>query len=339
MALSSDAIVKQEILDTIGVKYGRIFLRIFPQTSRQDQDIFSKDGLTFGFNGMLYGSCDACWCVDGIWVDGYDGTTVDIQPVIALEGTDALNRNSTGDAQYQRFHHVLGAVKNGIIGIYYLRKGKAKIRPELFGMAYIASKVEKGPYLVIDDLRIVKRILALYDHPTKLQAYIKDYLDYMFSVFDAQFKTLYQGDWERFANRHSTVIKDDCVIKYSGRNQKNFTEGSQRAGHIAVGEMYLTKYHFYGKKMYYLFLRMTKDELKYLDEHKADDKEWHILRHEPNVEIKTIDDIVGLDSIVRANLMSIKDEPLSGGEAKRIYNKFSKNIFFGLKTGTLHVKR
>jgi len=339
MALSSDEIIKQEIIDTIGVQSGNIFLCAFPQTSRQDQDLFSKGGLTFGFNGVLYGSCDACWYVNDTWVDGYDGTTIDRRPVIALEGTDALNRKSSGNAQYQRFHHVLGAVKNGVIGIYYLKKGVDKIRPDLFGMAYFASKVEKGPYLVVDDLSIVKEILELYDSPTELQRYINSYLDYMFSIFDAEFKKQYQGKWERFADKRSTIIKDDYVIKYAARMKRNFTEGSQRAGHIAVGEMYLTRYYFYRKKMYYLFLKMTNDELEYLDEHKADDKEWYILRHEPNVEIKTIDDIIGLDYRIRDNLMSIKDEPLNGGEVNRIYNESSKTIFFGLKQGTLRIKR
>ena len=33
--------------------------------------------------------------------------------------------------QYQRFHHALGAVKAGIIGVYYLKKGVHKIQEDL----------------------------------------------------------------------------------------------------------------------------------------------------------------------------------------------------------------
>ena len=44
----------------------------------------------------------------------------------------------------------------------------------------------------------------------------------------------------------STIIKKNYVIKYAGRMKRNFTDGSQRAGHIAVGEMFLTKYFFIG---------------------------------------------------------------------------------------------
>lgn len=339
MALSSDEIIKQEIIDALGVQSGRIFLCAFPQSSRQDQDPFSKGGLTFGFNGVLYGSCDACWYVNETWIDGYDGVAGQRKPIIALEGTDALNRKSSGNAQYQRFHHVLGAVKNGVIGIYYLKKGVDKIRPDLYGMAYFASKVEKGPYLVIDDLKIVRDILDLYDYPVKLQAYVKNYLDFMYSIFDTEFSKLYGRSWQKFADKRSTVIKNDYVIKYAGRMKRNFTDGSQRAGHIAVGEMYLTKYYFYQKKVYYLFLKMMDDELKYLDKNKADDKEWYILRHEPNVDIKTIDDIVGLDARIRDSLIAIKDEPLNGGEVNRIYNEASKLIFAGLKSGILTIKR
>jgi len=83
---------------------------------------------------------------------------------------------------------------------------------------------------------------------------------------------------------------------------------------------------------------MSKDDLQYLDEHKRDDKEWRILRREPNIEIKTVDDIIGISTSVRDMLMSIKDEPLLGGEARRIYNECSQIIFDGLKRGTLHIR-
>lgn len=338
MALSSDEIIKQEIVKTLGVQYGRIHLCAFPQTSRQDQDIFSQGGLTFGYNGVLYGSCDACWYINEEWTDGYDGSVIDRKPVIALEGTDALNRKSSGNAQYQRFHHALGAVKNGVIGIYYLKKGRDRIRPDLFGMAFFASKFEDGVYLVIDDLKVVKDILSLYETPAKLEDYINAYLDSMYSIFNNEFNRLYAGSWEKFAKRRSTVIKDNCVIKYAARMKRNFTEGSQRAGHIAVGEMYLTKYYFYNKKFYYLFLKMTSEELDYLDIHKANDKEWYLLRHEPNVEIRTIDDIIGLNPSIRDELIMIKDDPLNGGETNRIYNKCAKSIFDGLRNGSLDIK-
>ena len=139
MAYSSDEIIKREILDTLGHETNGIKLRIFPQSSNEDQKPFSEGGLTFGFEGVSYGSCDAAWYVDEQWVDGLNGKEINKKPVIALEGTDALSRNSAGNALYQRFHHALGGVKNGIVGVYYLKKGNQKIQPDLYGMAYFAS--------------------------------------------------------------------------------------------------------------------------------------------------------------------------------------------------------
>jgi len=179
VAQSSDAVIKREIIDTVGHVHPKINLRIFPESSKQDQLPFSQGGLTFGYNHTYYGSCDACWYVNENWINGYDGKLINIKPIIALEGTDALNRGSTGNAQTQRFHHVLGAVKAGIIGIYYLRPGRARIRPDLFGMAYFASRVEKGKYLIIDNLKVVSDILGLYESSVKCEKYVDDYLDSM----------------------------------------------------------------------------------------------------------------------------------------------------------------
>lgn len=303
MALSSDEVIKREILDTIGSEVGELKLRIFPESSNEDQKRFEDGGLTFTHQGVDYGSCDACWYVE-------DKDTV--KPIVALEGTDALNRKSSGNAQYQRFHHALGAVKRGIMGVYYLKKGVDKIQPDLYGMSYFASQKEAGVYLIIDDLNVLKQLLLLYTKTQEYDAFIRDYLKKMYGVFEKKFNAQYEGSWQKFAEKRSTIIKDDYVIKHAGRMRRNFTEGSQRAGHIAVGEMYLTKYYFYDKKFYYLFPKMTQADLDYLDKHKMNDKEWYLLRNEPNVEIKTIDDIKGVPNDIIECLFSIRDEPLKG---------------------------
>jgi hypothetical protein len=338
MALSSDEIIKREILDTLGYKYGSIKLRIFPQSSREDQNLFSDGGLTFGFNGVFYGSCDACWYIDEEWVDGFNNKKVDKQPIIALEGTDALNRNSAGNALYQRFHHALGAVKNGLVGVYYLKKGPVQIQPDLYGMAYYASKVEKGNYLVTDDLMVVRELLKRYGNKNAFATFIKDYLEKMHKIFDTKFQSFYGGDWNEFAKKRSTIVKDDYVIKYAGRSRRNFTDGSQRAGHIAVGEMFLTKYYFYDKKFYYLFPKMTQEDLDLLNKSKNTDKEWFLLRNEPNVFIKTIDDIEGVDRNIKRKFLQIKDEPLKG-DAFRTFNTYTKEIVSKLESGEYRMKQ
>lgn len=323
MALSSDEIIKREIIDVVGTTSNKLELRIFPQSSNEDQKLVELGGLTFSFNGVSYGSCDAAW------VDK-EGN-----PVIALEGTDALNRKSSGNAQYQRFHHALGAVKSGLLGIYYLKRGIDKIQEDLFGMAYFASLKENGNYLIIDDLEEVKEIVDKYGTPD-YDDLISSHIARMKRVFEKKFKEKYNGDWNIFAKRRSTIIKEKIVIKYAGRMKRNFTDGSQRAGHIAVGEMYLTKYYFYDHIFKYLFLKMTSAERDYLDIHKADDKEWYLLRHEQNVEIMTMDDIQNLPKSIKTKLLSIKDEPLKG-DALKLYNECVQIIDEGLRNGELNI--
>src|SRR3989344_1817525 len=182
MAQSSDEIIKREILQNIGTSFNGFTLRVFPQSSNDDQKAFSDGGLTFGIKGVAYGSCDACWVKEGVWKDPLTGKNTDEIPVVALEGTDALNRGSSGNAQYQRFHHALGAVKSGIIGVYYLKKGIHKIQEDLYGVAYYTSKSEKGTYLVIDDLEELKELLSACSDGKKLKRYINKKLKEMFNL-------------------------------------------------------------------------------------------------------------------------------------------------------------
>lgn len=358
MALSSDEIIKREIFDKLS-QIKPLQLRIFTQGSNDDQKLFSDGGLTFSYNNVDYGSCDAAWTVryhnDASF---FNVTEIDTKkgvvygsinpvesipvddtelPFVALEGTDALNRKSSGNAQYQRFHHALGAVKNGIIGVYYLKKGIDKIQPDLYGMAIQATLHEKGIYLIIDDLDDLLPILQNYNNPNELKKAIKNVLTVMNNIYLQAFQSRYNSDWETFAKKRSTIIYKDKVVKYAGRMRRNFTDGSQRAGHIAVGEMYLTKYFFYGKKIQYLMLKMTDEDVRYLDKHKSMDKEWYLLRHEPDVEIKTMDSIIGLDKSIKQNLLLIQDEPLNGGWASKVFNECKKDIDRGLRNGTLSI--
>ena len=325
MALSSDEVIKREIIQKLGTSLNGLSLRLFPESSNDDQKPFSEGGLTFGVNGIAYGSCDACWVKGEEWTDPLTGKKVNVTPVIALEGTDALNRGSSGNAQYQRFHHALGAVKAGVIGVYYLKKGVHKIQEDLFGMAYFASKVEKGFYLVLDDLNELKKIILSYKDKRKFKKIIDRKLQEMQTIFNKKFKEKYNNSWNEFAKKRSTIIKKDHIIKYSGRMKRNFTDGSQRAGHIAVGEMYLTKYFFPNKKFYYFWPRMTRKDIKFLDTHKPDDKEWKLLRNEPGVEIICIDDLEGVPKEIIKKLNSIKDKPLKG-KAIEIFNSSIDSI-------------
>jgi len=323
MAQSSDEIIKREIIDKFGTNYKGLSLWAFPESSNADQIAFGDNGgLTFGVNGVLYGSCDACWVKKEPWINPFNNQKVSYRPIIALEGTDALNRKSTGNAQYQRFHHALGAVKAGIIGVYYLKKGTCKIQEDLYGMAYYASKVEKGTYLIINDLDDLENLLDAVCCATGLKQYLESQQNRMYAIFKKRFDESY-GNWDEFAKNRSTIIKDKYIIKYSGRMKRNFTDGSQRAGHIAVGEMYLTKYFFYDKHFFYLWPKMTLDDIDYLDKHKKTDKEWALLRNEPNVTIITIDNLNSVPSNIIDTLKVINDMPLKGSALKEYYKCMS----------------
>mgnify|MGYP000181249868 CR=1 FL=1 len=329
MAQSSDAVIKNEIRDQVGTRIGDLTLRVFAEGSREDQNLFDAGGLTFTYDGQNYGSCDAGY------VFKKDGVT---HAFMAIEGTDCLNRDSGGNAQYQRFHHALGAVRAGIIGVYYLKPGTCPIQPDLYGMAYNASKKEKGTYLICNDLIVVKKILELRSNPNALHTYLDLQMNVMKAIYDAAFKARYKSDMHNFASKRSTVIQDKKVIKYAARRLLNFTDSSQRAGHIAVGEMYLTKYLFPDHVMDYLFLKMTAAERDYLDKNKANDKEWSLLRKEPGVRIVTLDDLQGLDPKAKQALISIKD--LSGlkGAPATLYNSIKKLIHTGLESGAITIK-
>ncbi len=340
--MSSDAIIKHEIMDIVGPNVGKLKLREFPESSNYDQIRFSEGGLTFGKDGVLYGSCDAVWYIDNKqFIDIYDGKTIDKTPVVGLEGTDALSRGSSGNAQYQRFHHALGAVKNGLVGIYYLRKGKDIVQPDLYRMAYMASKYEKGYYIISQDLYEVKEILKYIDkygiEAPETISFLENIIERNNKIWEIDKFSKYNYDWNIFAEKRSTIIEDSYIIKYAGRNKRNFTDSSQRAGHIAVGEMYLSKYLFYGKKLKYLLPRMSRADVEYLDKYKSDDKEWYLLRHEPDVEIITIDDLVGVNPIIIQKLLTIKDSPLKGAELQ-LYKECIDYIYSGLKNGTLKIK-
>lgn len=343
--LSSDQIVKNQIIQELGYEKGKIRLRIFPEGSNDDQIPFAEGGLTFGLSDAMYGSCDAAWYIEGEeYFDKTSGKIIYKKPVIALEGTDALQRGSSGDAQYQRFHHALGAVREGIIGIYYLKPGNKKLRLDLYEMAYNASQFEKGTYLITQDLSLVDDIIELIntygENSKKLEEFLKQKVEDMHNIWlNEEFRKKYGGKWQTFADKRSTIIQDDCVIKYCARNKRNFTDSSQRAGHIAVGEMYLSKYFFMDKSLKYLFLRLFNDEKIELDSKKTTDKEWHLLRTEKNVEIKTVDDLIGLPGELRENLIKIKDEPLKNGtEAMKIYKKTKEQICNMIKDGSIIVK-
>ena len=334
MVADSDELLKRELIDEVGIQITSeggddIYLRIFPDGSAEDQLPWDLGGLTFKHRGLSFGSNDAAYFI----VEG--GIE---KPIMALELTDALNRGSRGNAQYQRFHHALGSVRNGVIGVYYFKEGDNEVQPDLYKMALSAWDIHETPYIISQDFDEIKTLLKLWSHhPTpQYQAHLNSIKKNMQTIFDEAFERRYGSDWSVFSRKRSTIIHDSFIIKYSGRWIKNFTDGSQRAGHIAVGEMYLSLYLFPNKKLYYLWPKMTEDEVKYLNQTKANDKEWSLLSQENRVTIMTRDNIRNLPREVVRDLEAVSHLP-GKGEALKIYNRCIKFIVSGLRDGSLSI--
>lgn len=301
MALSSDETIKREIIDHVGYAPYGYEARIFFEGSNDDQKLFQDGGLTFDFDNQSYGSCDC------VYVKKVENKEI---PILAIEGTDALNRGSSGNAQGQRIHHAYGAVLNGIIGVYYLKKGKHKIQEDLYGITYKMSKILKTPYLVTDNLDVIKNVLKYMSSDTnKMNEYIQGYLDLCYEKFTKKFNDVYEGSWDVFGKNRSTVINEgeNYVIKYSARMYRDFTDSSRRGGHVALGELYLSKYYFIEKKIVYLWPRMRLSEFNKLVKVKAKDKEWNKIITDKQTVIATIDDLINLPNNLKDNLMKLRD--------------------------------
>ncbi len=334
MAADSDELLKRELIDEVGVKItgdyvDGIYLRVFPDGSTEDQLPWEDGGLTFKSEGLSFGSNDAAYFIEEGGIE---------KPIMALELTDALNRGSRGNAQYQRFHHALGAVRNGVIGVYFLKEGDHDVQPDLYKMALSAWDIHETPYIISQDWDEIKTLLELWSlQPTpQYKAHLNSIRQRMQEIFDEAFERRYRSDWSVFARKRSTIDHDNFIIKYSGRWIKNFTDGSQRAGHIAVGEMYLSLYLFPNKHLFYLWPKMTADEVNYLDRTKAGDKEWSLLSGEGRVTIVTRDDIRNLPMDIVRDLEEVSHLP-GKGEALKTYNRCIKFIVSGLRDGSLSI--
>ena len=200
MAYKSDQIVKSE-LSSIG-DMGNLKIRVFPPDTRDDQIHWVNGGLCFGRHELLYGSCDGAWYTEESWTDPLTGENSNLRPVIAVEGTLALERGSSGNAQYQRFFHVLGAIRSGIIGVYYLRKGESSIRPDLFKAALNASAKHGKPYLVIDELTelqgLVETIANHGEDSPQANEVIQKINQKMLAYWENAFEHMYKGDIKEY---------------------------------------------------------------------------------------------------------------------------------------------
>tara|TARA_X000000368_G_scaffold73335_1_gene53846 strand:- start:1337 stop:2338 length:1002 start_codon:yes stop_codon:yes gene_type:complete len=332
MAADSDMAMKILCKNTMGAEIisesgDKINLRI-GLTQKKEERLWEEGGLTFKHNGLKYGSCDACF-----YIDSGAGEKV---AIMAIELTDALNRRSSGNAQYQRFHHALGAVKNGVIGVYFLKEGEHPVRPENYAMALHAWDEYNTPYIISQDLGELRELLKLWNCKEKYNQRLSEIKQKMKKHYD---NWKYSRDLENFAVNRGRIIFDDNIIHITARKTSNFTKSSQRAGHIACGEMYLSLAIFPDKHLYYLWPRMTRAEIDELNRVKVDDKEWSLLTKNTRVTLVTRDEIRGLSHELTERLEKIADEPLTSGSnaMEKVWKPCLRAIQDGLRDGSLSV--
>lgn len=338
MAYKSDQIVKEELL-SIG-NMGNLKIRVFPSDTQDDQMHWIDGGLCFGRRELLYGSCDGAWYTEESWTDPLTRENSNLRPVIAVEGTLALERGSSGNAQYQRFFHALGAIRSGIIGVYYLRKGESTIRPDLFKAALNASAKHGKPYLVIDELAelqgLVETIANHGEDSPQASEIIQEIYQKMLAYWENAFEHTYKGDIKNYHSQRSIIqTTTGEYIKYAGRNYRNFTESSQRAGHIALGEFYIAKY-LLDCPFYYFLPRLTPDEIGELEQRNA--KEWKLMQADDLGEIVTIENFTGIGRKWKRDLRSDKDAPLKG-QVKSQYNQLMRAFKGTVQQGKINLAR
>lgn len=333
MAFKSDYIIKQE-LNSIG-EVGNLKLRIFPGSSREDQIHWVDGGLCFGKTGLLYGSNDAVWYVEEAWKDPLTNRKSALKPVIAVEGTLALERGSSGNAQYQRFFHALGAVLSGVIGIYYLREGKDPMRYDLPMAALNASELHKCDYLITTNLNDVKKVVEAIGLHGLISSQYKNISDNIKSemrcYFNKYLKYIHHDEIKQYFKRRSIIrLVDGTNIKYLAENYRNFTESSQRGGHVILGEFLLAKY-FLKDKFYFLLPRLTNSDITRLDNSRK--KEWKIIRSDNLGKIVTLDDLEGVPNRLKTGILRLKNISLGGPTCRKakirwnlLINELSESI-------------
>ncbi len=351
MAYDSDTRVKETLKDiSRKAELNNLILRIFDE-SNEDQKHWIKGGLTFGPIECLYGSNDAGWFLKRPYIIS-EKKMSDFTPVLVVEGSYGTETGNTGSAQYARFSHALGAVKEGFIGVYFIpfesiyrkKEGsetKAYVRPEMIYAALNASQVEKGTYLFIDayDQELMIEFLKVLDKGDNKKAHIfierikkimKEFADKHTS--SSRMKYIYLN------NRIGKLLMFNVVAfsAYNYRTKTKYRAGRFRNGHTILGTGLLNLY-LHRKHIDLILPRFTYNDCRELD--KTSQKEWKLLRKTEGINIITLDDIVFQDDDLRDELHNFLDVLPLKGDNYRKKESLVKEIRKGFKNCTIKIKR
>ena len=341
MATDSDAVIKQLIISEIGEK-NNLKLRIFAESSNTDQKPWIEGGLSFGKRDLLYGSCDCVWYTENPWEDLFNHNRYNYRPIIAVEATLALERGSSGSAQYQRFFHALGAVLTGVIGVYFLRSAKnikaSKMRYDLPLAALNAWSKHKVPYLVINDLKDLKSLVEAIskndeDNRIKILEKIKTNMkDFFKNNVPSSYKDKETNelDIHNYCKGRSIAISPAKeFIKILSTNYDNLTIPKKRGGHILLGEYFIAKYVL-NRDIIVFLPRLNLSDIKKLNRTKK--KEWSLLNYDSKGKIATLDSFEGIEDELKEKI-----KKLTGSEL--FHSKVKDKLMEGIESGKYKLKK
>lgn len=349
MAYDSDTKVKErlkEISRKAGLK--NLTLRIFDE-SREDQKHWVKGGLTFGSLNCLYGSNDAGWFLKKTYVLNNKKIS-EFTPVLIVEGSYGTETGNTGSAQYARFSHALGAVKEGFIGVYFVpfiskyRKSDgtettAYIRYDMIYAALNASEIERGEYLMIDAYNedLMEKFLKILDegNKDKINEIIQE-IKRIMKIFADEHSAAEERKYLYNNDRVGKLLMFNVVSfsAFNFRTNAKYKAGRFRNGHTIIGDVLINRY--WHKKPFDLVLaRFTHEDCKQLDSFKK--KEWRLLRTLKDVRIVTLDDLEFKDKNLKSELYDFLDVLPLLGESLLQKNALANKIFEGFKEGDIKI--
>lgn len=313
-------------------------LRVF-DSAHDDNRLWSEGGLTFQYNGMVYGSNDGGWYFDEPWiVNGKE--LAEHTPVVIVEGTFGPETGNTGSAQYARFSHCVGAALNGVLAIYFIphnavyRGQTVQWRYQLVYGCIGASKILPGNILMIDAYKLddLKEIIKIFSKRNEnerveiINYHLEKLIKYAKSKFNPKSEEELRNKILNDKRNFYLFLDEEkvgkiCMYNVIGFSDINFRTGqkfkraSYRNAHIRVGESLLHNY-WLKKDFYIIYLRWDHNDVKEID--KLNSKEWKIIRERDDINIITLDDLEFQENKLERELRKFMDVlPMKGDNAKR----------------------
>jgi|SaaInlStandDraft_2_1057019.scaffolds.fasta_scaffold21424_2 hypothetical protein len=353
----SDAILKKQLDNSIGSP-GNLKRRRFISGSNQDQNLWKDGGLTFGINGVSYGSCDFAWYTEESWVDPFDQQPYPERPQLVVEATDALNTRSFGDAQVQRIHHGLGSFRCNVDTVYWLRSvdDSERLQEYVPGVGYFLTNFYQkhgltSSYLITTDLEDIRELVELLgaggNQSKKYKKKKKEILQKMYDYFYNFLQKKYDGNWiDYLAGEQIFKTSENKWVKIMpGVRKQNWLDSSKRGGHIFVSKTIASKYLLIGSNLFdpnkdtlnILWPLMPRKDYDEINTKKSNDKEWNLLTkiENKNTKIVTNDEIMGFSEIQKKVINSLQNANLNRAPFKKNKNKLMRELQDGLISGQI----